>query len=263
MNSNLTSIKVVVAIFVGVMLNPIVSYGVESGASLTLVGGDPNKGVLDPEDHTKIVDPGEIISTKGPLRLDYVPSFDFGKTRVSRKTMAAKADAQLLHQGSGPRANFIQVSDYRNTQAGWSLLVRQEHQFRDDTKANSSLKGATLSFDKAWSYSSLGQAYAPSVSKETIVMNNIGDTYPLAEAEPGKGMGTWSISFGASETNPLKQANTLSVKRGKDNKIETNPSFENQKIYENDAIQLTIPASTAIQAGNYSTVLTWIIAELP
>ena len=263
MKINLNSIAITVVVFVGVSLNPIISYGIEGGASLTLVGGDPQKGIFDPENHTKIVDPGEIISTTGPLRLDYVPSFSFRKTKISKNTMTAKAEAQLLHHGTGPRANFIQVSDYRNTQAGWSLLIRQEHQFRDDKKANASLKGATLSFDKAWSYSSLGQPYAPAVSKETIVMNNIGDTYPLAKAEPGKGIGTWSISFGASETNPLKQANTLSIKRDEKNNIETNPSFENQKIYENDAIQLTIPASSVIHAGDYSTVLTWIIAELP
>lgn len=242
---------------------PSVSYGIEGSASIVLTTEDPNYGVLDPEDHTKGVDPGNIVATKGPLRIDYVPSFTFVDTKITDRTMISKAEAQLFHDGIGPRANFIQVSDYRNTKAGWSLLVRQESQFRDEQKANASLKGATLSFDKAWSYSSLNQSYAPTVSKETIVMNNIGETYPLVKAEAGKGMGTWSISFGASSTNPLGQENTLSPLMDNNNTPKTDSMFENQQKYQNEAIQLTVPASSAIRTGNYSTVLTWIIAELP
>lgn len=250
-------------VFSSLFFCPFTSYGIEGGASLTLTNQDPGYGVLDPEDHTKPADPGDIAATTGPLRIDYAPSFTFVDAKLSKNTMRSKAEAQLLHNGAGPRANFIQVSDYRNVGTGWSLLVRQENQFRDEANGNASLKGASLSFDKAWSYSSLDQSYAPTVSKETIVMNNIGDTYPLAKAEAGKGMGTWSISFGASKTNPLEQENTLTPLLDSNNQSVKDSTFENQDKYQNDAIQLTIPASSAINAGNYSTVLTWIIAELP
>jgi len=262
----ITNIKLRLAISIAigsifVCIEP--AYAIDGKSTIDFINADPGYNVLDPEDHKKEVDPGDIASTTGPLRIDYVPSFTFGDTRITKNTMVSKADAQLLHNGDGPRANFIQVSDYRNTGTGWSLLVRQEHQFRNDTQAKAILKGAVLSFDKAWSGSSFDQSLAPNVSKDTIVMNNIGDTYPLATAEAGKGQGTWSISFGASETNPLGKETTLSPKMDQQNHAELDGSFENQPKYRNDAIQLTIPASTTIQAGKYSTVLTWIIAELP
>lgn len=209
------------------------SYAIEGNASISFANEDPGYGVLDPEDHGKEVDPGDIAATTGPLRIDYVPSFTFGDTKISTNTMVSKADAQLLHNGNGPRANFIQVSDYRNTGTGWSLLVRQEHQFRNDSHENALLKGATLSFDQAWSYSSFDQSLAPSVSKDTIIMNNIGETYPLATAETGKGEGTWSISFGASKTNPLGKDTTLTPKLDSQNNIEQDSSFENQQKYQN------------------------------
>jgi len=235
----------------------------DGNASLTLIGGDPEPGVVDPENPEDPVDPGEIPHTDGSLRIDYAPNLIFGNTKIQKKRMVSQADAMLFHNKIGPRANFVQVSDYRGSAKGWTLFVRQENQFSDPSQTDLSLKGASLSFDRAWANSTLEQSFAPNTTKDTIVMNNIGESYILAKADPGKGMGTWSISFGASKTNPLALESTLNPKLDVHNQVIVDSTFENQEVYQNSAIELTIPANDTITAGNYSTVLTWIIAELP
>lgn len=265
MKKRIKQLSTVSLLLVGIGSFPLFSYGneVEGQASLTLFGGDPNPGVLDPENPDDPADPGEVPHTKGPLRIDYAPNLVFGDTKIVKDTMTSKADAMLFHNKKGPRANFVQISDYRGTGTGWTLFVRQEGQFSDTAQKNLSLKGASLSFDKAWANSTLDQSLAPTPTKDTIAMNNIGESYILANADTGKGMGTWSLSFGASETNPLKLESTLSPKVDAHNQAIVDSTFENQPMYQNNAIRLTIPASNTLTAGNYSTVLTWTIAELP
>ena len=265
MKKRLKQVAVIGLLVMSTSSSPLVSYGneVDGQASLTLFGGDPKPGVLDPENPEDPVDPGEVPQTTGPLRIDYAPNLFFGDTKITKNTMVSQADALLFHNGKGPRANFVQVSDYRGTGTGWTLFVRQESQFSDPSQTDLSLKGASLSFDKAWMYSTLDQALAPAATKDTIIMNNIGESYVLAKAEPGKGMGTWNLSFGASETNPLQLESTLSPKLDGNNQVIVDSTFENQEVYQNNAIELSIPASDTLTAGNYSTVLTWIIAELP
>lgn len=104
----------------------------------------------DPEKPVKPIDPtdpeGPNPGTQGPLSIDYASSFDFGKNRISNKDQVYFARAQQYQENQKETPNFVQISDNRGTNSGWSLTVTQKEQFKA-TKAtlNSQLTGAQIS----------------------------------------------------------------------------------------------------------------------
>ncbi|WP_321387519.1 WxL domain-containing protein [uncultured Enterococcus sp.] len=239
--------------------------GVDQDAVIEFTNGAEIDYIVDPENPENPVNPGESPSTSGRLRIDFVPQLNFSANRISEEEIAYPVNAQLFLDDTSPRGNFIQVSDYRTTATaqGWTLQVRQESQFTNSNTTNSSLNGAVLSFDKSWTSTPNSTTGAPVVSSEVIRLNNIGDTYVLAKAEKDSGAGTWSISFGASPGHTDGQASTLTPKVGKDDAPVLDASFNNQQVHENSAIKLTVPRGTIVDPVPYSTVMTWILAELP
>ncbi|WP_430607173.1 hypothetical protein IGJ55_000303 [Enterococcus sp. AZ170] len=219
---------------------------------------DVRDGIKDPENPDVTVDTGVSNGTQGLLRIDFVPQLNFGKSKVENKKVVFPVNAQQFEDGTSARGQFIQVSDYRPNPTGWTLQVRQEDQFK--SAENNRLKGAVLSFDHSWTNSKADGSKAPNVSKEVIHLNNIGETYDLAKANFGAGGGTWSIVFGASAENSSGQQATLTPKLDKQGKPVMD---QNKNIYSNTAVKLAIPEAEEIKAGTYSTVLTWIISELP
>ncbi|WP_086315242.1 hypothetical protein A5821_002684 [Enterococcus sp. 7F3_DIV0205] len=234
----------------------------DGNATIGLTQPEQEIGLRDPENPTTIVDPGPTPSTTGDLRIDFVPQLNFSKYLLSDKDQTYPVNAQLFKDQTGPRGNFVQVSDFRPGAQGWTLQVRQETQFKNDKAQNSQLNGAVISFDKSWVNATRDLSEAPTVSKEIIRLSNVGETYNLAEAKPGKGRGIWSISFGASKENKNGQPGTLSPRLLKEQPV-LDPAFDNKQVYENSAIQLSIPGATKKDLVEYSTVLTWTIAELP
>ncbi|WP_207695853.1 hypothetical protein DOK67_0001430 [Enterococcus sp. DIV0212c] len=234
----------------------------EGNASIELEAFPEEQGIRDPENPETITDPGPSPSTEGRLRIDFAPQLNFGQYAITDNDMSYPVNAQLFKDKTGPRGNFIQVSDFREGRQGWSLQIRQESQFKNEHAKNTELNGAVISFDKSWVNSTREQSEAPIVSKEIIRLSNIGETYNLAEAKKDTGFGIWSISFGASADNKNGQAATLTPRLLKDKPV-LDPSFDNQQVYENNAITLSVPGATKRDPVQYSTVLTWIIAELP
>lgn len=235
----------------------------DGSGNVEFTGDYDDVGVRDPENPENPTNPGESPSTSGKLRIDFVPQFDFTSVnKISDKDMIYSVNAQLFHDDTAARGNFVQISDYRGAALGWTLQLRQETQFQNTGTANSQLDGAVLSLDKSWVNSTMDSSMAPTVSKEVIQLDNIGATYNLAEAKSGTGAGTWSISFGASSENPKGQTNTLTEKQG----IDGNPMQDavyGKAIHENSGITLSVPGATKKDPVAYSTVLTWILAELP
>ncbi|MGX7265059.1 WxL domain-containing protein [Enterococcus crotali] len=225
--------------------------------------GEQDTGIKDPENPGKVVDPGPSPSTKGELRLDFVPQLNFYRNKLVGKDMIYPVNAQLFHDETPARGNFVQVSDDRGAALGWTLQLRQEAQFQNSMDPNNQLNGAFLSLDKSWASSNRADIEAPLVSKDVILLNRIGETYNLAEAKPGGGVGSWSISFGASIDNPKNQEATLTPKVDAEEKAVFDPTFENKQMIENSAITLSVPGTTEKIPGTYTTVLTWILAELP
>ncbi|OJG73980.1 hypothetical protein RV12_GL000328 [Enterococcus quebecensis] len=252
---------------VTILLTTEKSYAEENGRSnghITFTGEYDSVGIRDPEKPAQVADPGESPSTSGKLRIDFVPQLNFTSVnKVSDKDMVYAVNAQLFRDDTAARGNFVQVSDYRGVALGWTLQLRQETQFQNSQTANSQLDGAFLSLDKSWVNSTMEQAMAPSVSKEVIRLDNIGATYNLAEAKPGAGAGTWSISFGASSENPAAMPNTLTPKKDPNDKPMLDEKYASKQMHENSALTLSVPGTTKKDPVTYSTVLTWILAELP
>ncbi|WP_348921139.1 WxL domain-containing protein [Enterococcus rotai] len=221
---------------------------------------DPQYGVLDPEDPQQQLIENSDSRTEGPLRIDFVPQLSFSENKSSSKDEVYQADALLFPKVVKPRGSFVQVSDYREKPSGWTLQLKQDIQFKNEK--NATLDGAVISFDKSWVNTANGVGSKPVVAKEIIRLNNIGETYDLAKANKGT-MGTWSIVFGASQDNKDDQDPTLSPRLDKEGKPIKDPNLENQPVYANSAVNLSVPGGTKKEAGIYSTVLTWIISELP
>ncbi|MGX7148295.1 WxL domain-containing protein [Enterococcus ureasiticus] len=233
------------------------------GAEIDLKRFKEEESVIRDPEHPEVqVDPGETPQTKGDLRIDFVPKLNFSTVMIPDKAAVFPVNAQLFHGDTGVRGNFIQVSDYRDDSTGWTLQVRQEQQFKHATKTGTELKGAVISLDQTWTNSIKDAKLSPSVSKEVIHMSNIGDTYNLAQAQPEKGSGTWSIIFGASKENKNGRPNTLEQRVDSSGKAIEDPIFK-KPVFSNQAITLSVPKETEKEAGAYSTVLTWILAELP
>lgn len=225
---------------------------------------DPNFGIRDPEAPKNELTTNEGYGkTTGPLRIDFVPNLNFNSNKIAEGDSAYAADALLFKDVIAPRGYFIQVSDYREARTGWSLQVRQETQFTNQSKKNNQLNGAVLSFDQSWVNTVNGAGQYPTVSKEVVRLNNIGETYTLAQAEKNTGGGTWSITFGASQDNPLAVTPTVKPRLDRSSKPVVDPTNDHQATYMNDAVRLSIPGKTKKEPGTYTTVLTWIISELP
>ncbi|MEI5992308.1 hypothetical protein A5881_003864 [Enterococcus termitis] len=225
--------------------------------------GEYPKGIVDPENPIKPVNPGTSPSTDGPLRFDFVPQLNFWSNEVSDKDQTYFANAQLFLDGTGARGSFVQISDYRENKSGWRLQLRQETQLKNEITKNKELKGAIISLDQSWTNSVNDSTYSPNVSKEVIHINNIGETYDLAQAKADTGEGTWSIIFGATIDNKQGRKDSLSPRIDKKGQPILDPDFNNQPIYQNKAISLTVPGKTKKDPVQYETVLTWVLSELP
>jgi len=234
-----------------------------SGSGAVKFTGEYPKEIVDPEHPDKAADPGATPTTDGPLRFDFVPQLNFWSNKVSDKDQTYFANAQLFLDGTGARGNFVQVSDYRENKSGWTLQVRQETQLKNETTKNKELKGAVISLDQSWTNSINDSSFAPTVSKEVIHINNIGETYDLAQAKAGTGEGTWSIIFGATIDNQQGRKDTLSPRMDQNGQPILDPDFNNQPIYQNNAVSLTVPGKTKKDPVQYETVLTWVLSELP
>lgn len=248
------------------LLDSQVAHGEESktGSGIITFYGSPDEGIKDPENPDEIADPGPSPSTNGKLRIDFVPTLNFtSSNKISDKDSQYLVNAQLFLDETEARGNFIQITDERGGAQGWTLQLRQENQFENQSTTNSQLNGAVLSFDKSWTNSNRPELGAPLVSKEVIALDNIGSTYNLAEAKAGTGAGTWSISFGASDTNGQGQESTLAPKYDLEGNPFLDSTFNNKQVLENSAIKLSVPGATKKDPVAYSTVLTWLLAELP
>ncbi|OJG75814.1 hypothetical protein RV12_GL000153 [Enterococcus quebecensis] len=219
--------------------------------------------VVDPEKPVKPVNPGPSPLTEGFLRIDFVPKLDFGRNRLSVKDQYYHANAQLFEDETGPRGNFVQITDSRANSAGWTLQVRQETDFMIAKDEKSQLKGSYISLDKTWTNSTMDKKYAPSLINDVIKIDKIKTTYDLAKADKGKGQGIWSVEFGASDENESGQDSTLTPLVDETGQPVLDPNFNNKQIHKNDAVTFFVPGSSDRVAGKYQTVLTWILSELP
>lgn len=219
---------------------------------------------VDPENPEETTDPGEGPSTQGHLRIDYVSSLDFGNAEIKEGKRVYQAHAQQFFTDTGPRGSYIQLTDQRAVSTGWSLQVKQNYQFRNaviQDENEQELAGAVLSLDKAWANSS-GFSEEPTVTRETIAINEMNTAYELANASTGSGKGIWTITFGASESNSNNQEPTLTLLK-EENGTPIIDEIYQKPIYSNSAVTITIPENTKVHPVLYETAMTWILAAAP
>ncbi|MGM0889237.1 MAG: WxL domain-containing protein [Bacillota bacterium] len=189
----------------------------------------------DPEEEINIDDePAPNPGTGGDLSIDYASHFNFGKYKISgnkEEYFAALKSGTNASGGEVTVPNYVQVSDNRGTNMGWTLSVKQDNQFvgADMTE----LAGAYISiYDVAVNGKNEVQ-YAPAPASDKIEIRPDGATHEIMSAEGGKGMGTWVGLFA-------------------EDKEGTNAG---------SAVSVTVPGETAKSEQEYITTLTWVLTD--
>lgn len=204
---------------------------------------DANAGFQLSDDPTNPVDPKEPNKpiqpvhppTNGPLSLNYVSDIQFGthKRSDSKQVFYALLDQVEYLDGSGTnkRANFIELTDNRGSNAGWNLTVKQNGQLQN--QAGEFLEGAVISFQNVTPISLDGIGKQPTaIPSGEISLNPTGaDNSLILTAQKGTGIGSWSIAFGEDEEVGM------------------------------ESILVTIPEKAPKKDGKYSTTLTWTLGD--
>lgn len=220
---------------------------VNTNAKIEFTTEDENGGggPVDPEDPDKPVTPGgEGGSTKGPLRITYVPNLSFGKQKVSGSTKTYNAVASKVEKNEDGLVvdgrHFVQVADERGeeTPSGWNLTVQ-----RDEFKQNENgliLTGAKLNFakDKEFDYTNEG---SKDITRADVEVKN----------------GEASLVMNApKETGDFFNSTAY----GKTDGVTGEGTEESPKT--TDGVQLTVPGGS-MKAGEYTSTLTWTLANTP
>lgn len=197
---------------------------------------DPENPVvpIDPTNPEVPVEPG----TNGPLSLDFASILDFGEQTISTRDQVYYAAPQLFRDAAGnidtanPKPNYVQVTDKRGGEKGWSLSVKQNGQFKAATSGRE-LTGAEITLNNG-QVATKSTSLAPSIVQPTISLtaDGTGVSENVVSASAGEGFGTWVYRFGDATTM-------------------------------NESIQLSVPGATAKDADVYKTSLTWTLKDVP
>ena len=217
------SLFLATAILAGITLAPAASFAADGG------NYDSN-GVIT---FTPNTDPsGPNPGTAGPLSIDYASSLDFGTQKITSKDEVYKAKAQKYIdkdsvEKTGP--NFVQVTDNRGSETGWTLQMKQNSQFA--TADADELTGAEITF-KNGNIVTASDSAKPT-GQATIVADPAGNLKNVMSAKDGQGAGTYLLDWGTDAATGA------------------------------DSIELSVPGSTTKYAKKYSTTFTWVLSDTP
>lgn len=221
----------------------------QSNAKIGFSAGSGPNPPVDPNqpDPTDPVSPENPDGSKpapggnGTLTIDFASNFDFGSHSISHADQTYYAKAQKYFNSNTVTPDYVQVTDLRGTQAGWTLKVIEDSQFEEQKSGPnkySELKGASISLTKPNPVSKTNQN-APTAQEVINLLPNTETT--VAQAAVGQGAGTWVIRWG-------DQAN---LQKQKDGTILT------------PEVTLFVPGSTPKDAAAYTTSLRWLLSDLP
>ncbi|MGA5592502.1 WxL domain-containing protein [Enterococcus mundtii] len=230
---------------------------VETDSTIQFRPFDPDKD----EDGELIVDPPvtpeeggpdveiepEVEGTTGPLSIVKAATMNFGSQVISNQdqTYNMIAEMQPLRETGElvPYVSFAQVQDLRGTNEGWDLKASLSD-FESNSQ-NNILTGAEITFvDTSIHYGGSNQDNAPSAHTNGLRLLPNGSVSVMT-AETGQGAGVSSIRWG--------------------NQADLNAQFADDtiEVVENEAIQLSIPGSTAKDEATYEATLTWELTSTP
>ncbi|GAB6458695.1 WxL domain-containing protein [Bacillus luti] len=211
----------------------------DSNAIVKFKANESITGPVDPEnpDPNKPVDPVDPVTgekpepgTNGPLSIDFASTLYFGENVISTKDETYFAAAQKLSDGQ-EKPNYVQVTDNRGTEAGWTLSVKQNGQFVD-SKGNE-LTGAKITFTNG-AVNTASKSAKPSevMPSFDLTVDGTGAVQNVVEAKAGEGAGTYVYKFGDDATKA-------------------------------ESIKLEVPGATTKYADEYKTTLTWTLSDVP
>jgi len=210
---------------------------------------DPNKP--DPDKPVKPWNPTTPDhkpeqGTDGPLSLDFASSLDFGNNKITNQDALYYAEPQYFsndeesdYDPSTARPNYVQVTDKRGTNSGWSLSLKQEGQFKNEKTLNQELTGSAISLNSSEAVSATTGVTAPKTFDNMDLVPN--ETVKVMTADKDAGAGTWVERFGNIE------------------KVDV----EGEMVDKNTAITLSVPGKTPKDAVKYETKLLWTLTDRP
>lgn len=212
---------------------------------------DGDLEVIPPEtdpDAPDVVLPPEVPGTTGPLSIVKAAHMNFGTQIISNQDQVYNMVAEManLADGSGqvPYVSFAQVQDLRGTNAGWDLQVSLDD-FTSNTQ-NNVLTGAEVGLMASRiEYPGNNAENAPSNHADGLRLIPGAGAVSVMTAEEGQGAGASSVVWG--------------------NQADLNAQFadEENEVVENNAIQLSVPGSTAKDATTYTSTLSWELTATP
>lgn len=201
----------------------------------------------DPDAPDVEIDP-EVPGTTGPLSIVKAAHMNFGTQIISNQDQVYNMVAEManLADGSGqvPYVSFAQVQDLRGTNAGWDLQVSLDD-FTSNTQ-NNVLTGAEVGLMASRiQYEGNNAENAPSNHADGLRLIPGAGAVSVMTAAEGQGAGASSVVWG--------------------NQADLNAQFadEENEVVENDAIQLSVPGSTAKDATTYTSTLSWELTATP
>jgi hypothetical protein len=202
----------------------------EASTDVTLPVDPENPGnPITPVDPTNPITPG----TAGPLSIDFASSFYFGTQVISSQDKTYYAMAQIVTLAdsvtTATRPNYVQVTDNRGTEAGWTLTVKQNGYFISTADATHDLAGATITINNI-NVNTASASAVPSTVASSILLNTSNKT--VMAATDGEGAGTYIAKYGNTSTAA-------------------------------SSVVLNVPGSITKYAETYKTTLTWTLTDTP
>lgn len=216
---------------------------------------------LDPDGPD--VTPVPPVGTEGLLRLDQVPTLDFGTVEIKGSEVKSGAKYVRLNKAGTEDVAFytpayIQLTDQRGNNGGWTVTTKMSAFTAMEADVPvagvETLEGATVTFKNGQltNYSGMTGAGLNAIlptaySNVVLSANNSATDKKLMGAEAGKGTGTWVNNFydtqGGTVTAP--------------------PSSQDGEVTDS-SIELAIPG-TAKKSKDYTYVstITWTVSSTP
>ena len=175
----------------------------EASTTVEPIGDVDPKDPLDPDQPIVPENPPLIPENRGFVSIDFVSQFDFGTVPIRSSTSRYPARPQRIslvddHE-STERPNYIQVSDRRFLQTGWTLSARlSEEGFVSTDAFKRHLKGASVHLNNIEMVTSReNHSEAPDYFEaiELGPQNQV-----IARANEKQGAGTWIQRYGNEHT---------------------------------------------------------------
>lgn len=194
---------------------------------------DP-KDPLQPDNTIDPDNPPDLGVNRGIISIDFISQFNFGSVPIRSSRTSYSAQPQQLNNAEGDtfggkRPNFIQVTDRRAENSGWTLSARLGE---DGFVSNDGhkLRGVELSLNNIDMVTTGSNDSMRPHYWESRALNTGRQT--LANAEVNQGGGTWIQRYGDQETMA-------------------------------DSVVLEVPSGAVPQATAYTATIHWELSFVP